>query len=86
MPAATASGLDPAALHAVPWAARWAIAAAPTTAAAAEMLNRYSGADAEDAVAIDRGMNPARFDDATAYERSFSAWMSGFSRPASPAL
>ncbi len=53
LPPFCASGIDPQALLQVPWQARPAVAAAPTQAKAYELVQTYSGPDAENLAAWD---------------------------------
>ena len=53
LPAFTASGIDPQALLQVPWQARPAVASATTHAEAYQLVQTYSGPDAEDQAAWD---------------------------------
>ncbi len=53
LPPFCASGIDPQALLQVPWQARPAVASAPTQAKAYELVQTYSGPDAENLAAWD---------------------------------
>lgn len=70
LPPFTASGIDPQVLLSVPWQARHAIASAPSQAEAYQMLQDYSGPDAEDAAALEHGGDWANED----YARRVREW------------
>lgn len=70
LPPFTASGIDPQVLLSVPWQVRHAVASAPSQAEAYQMLQDYSGADAEDAAALEHGGDWANED----YARRVREW------------
>jgi len=71
LPPFTASGIDPKVLLQVPWQARHPVAAAPTTASAYQLVQDYSGPDAEMAAAVDHSGHPANVD----YEARVHSWL-----------
>ena len=71
LPPFTASGIDPAKLLSVPWQARHAIAAAPTTGEAYRLQQDYSGPGAEDIAALEQGEHPGNLD----YQRRAEQWL-----------
>jgi hypothetical protein len=71
LPPFTASGIDPNVLLQVPWQARQPIAAAPSTAEAYALVQRYSGADAEADALFSLGNLPANVD----YQQRTQAWL-----------
>jgi hypothetical protein len=78
IPAATASGMDPALLSKARWQDRWQIAKAPSQAEAAQLLNQ-SIEFAKDFGDVSAQWPPTGLDDdAAAYVNAYSRHLSGF--------
>ena len=79
LPASTASGMAPAVLAKAPWQARWAIAKAPTTEEASHLLNQSIEMHSAFGDLAGSEWPPSGLDDdAQAYVREYSRFLSGF--------
>lgn len=78
LPSFTASGIPPQVLNQVPWQARPAMARATTTAAAYQMLAKYTGETGASEAEYDAMPGGPLHADVVEYSRAYERWSGGF--------